>query len=80
MGSFLCKTEENVWLFIPLSHREGPKEKHCSSKDVQSAFIFSVEDTVYLSGIIRHQMTKRANFIKRVRNEDLPNSVMFTVK
>lgn len=46
MGSFLCKTEENVWLFIPLSHREGPKEKHCSSEDVQSAFIFSVEDSL----------------------------------
>lgn len=49
MGSFLCGTEEYMWLFIPSSYQEGPKEKHCSSEGIQSAFIFFVEDAVYLS-------------------------------
>lgn len=59
---------------------ERDQKRNIAQVKVFNQPLSSLWKTVYLSGIIRHQMTKRANFIKRVRNEDLPNSVVFTVK
>lgn len=82
MGSFLCRTEERAWLFLPPSYQEGPEGKHCSREgDVQSAFIFCVEGAVCLS---QGHLHTRANLIKRLRNKILvcsvANSVLLAIK